>query len=140
MKKTRLPPAKPRWGRNGSYSRGRRNSPSRVSLMASEQAADHASLASVGERYDVVLATLGKQTVAAVFLPPFVKGFPAKQFQPMRNSSVVIHAPSKKEGVEPDLHPTALRKARENSTRPTPLSGRGPSTASLCKGSEDPVS
>jgi len=30
-----------------------------------------------------MLATLGEYTVAAVFVPPFVKGFPAKQFQPM---------------------------------------------------------
>jgi hypothetical protein len=41
--KTRLPPAKPRGGRHGSYSRGRRNSPSHVSFMASEHAADHAA-------------------------------------------------------------------------------------------------
>ena len=53
---------------------------SRVSFMPSNSRRP-CFAPSVGKANDEVPATLGKTTIAAVFLPPFVKGFPAETFK-----------------------------------------------------------
>jgi len=68
-------------------------------------------------------ATLGKHTVAAVFLPPFVDYSPAEIFQPLYFGS---HAnPVKEKGCRPAARGTPA-KGYSRTAQPTPRStGRG---------------